>query len=217
MAPLWLSILGWAAIAAAAVSAGWIGFDMVVRRRRQHMRIMEVVWPVTALYFGPLGIWGYRRFGLPDDIGPDVVLLLFPGLVALCSVLAVGLVPRKMVGCALTSLPGQRPLAHHKKRRGQPTDTKSSSTTHASIGSDRSGRARNRIGVNLAATSACNLGKRTRRRPLTIEISLISAVHTHALCTRTQRHLAGPPQLAHRREPAAQRPHCTAHTLHTHA
>lgn len=54
MAPLWLSTLGWAAIAAAAVSAGWIGFDVVVRRRRQHMRIMEVVWPVTALYFGPL-------------------------------------------------------------------------------------------------------------------------------------------------------------------
>jgi len=39
----------------------------------------------------------------------------------------------------------------------------------------------------------------------------------HALCTHTQDHLAGPPQLAHRREPAAQRPHCTAHTLHTHA
>jgi len=45
MAPLWLNVLGWAAIAAAAVSAGWTGFHVVVRRRRQHMRIMEVVWP----------------------------------------------------------------------------------------------------------------------------------------------------------------------------
>ena len=69
MAPLWLSVLGWAAIGTAALSAGWIGFDVLVRRRHQHMRIMEVVWPVTALYFGPLGIWGYRRFGLPASIG----------------------------------------------------------------------------------------------------------------------------------------------------
>jgi hypothetical protein len=69
MAPLWLSVLGWAATGTAATSAGWIGFDVLVRRRHQHMRIMEVVWPVTALYFGPLGIWGYRRFDLPASIG----------------------------------------------------------------------------------------------------------------------------------------------------
>ena len=69
MAPWWLGTLGWAAIGAAAVSAGWIGFDVVVRGRRQHMRIMEVVWPVTALWFGPLDTWGCRRFGLPASIG----------------------------------------------------------------------------------------------------------------------------------------------------
>jgi hypothetical protein len=50
-----------------------------------------------------------------------------------------------------------------------------------------------------------------------VEISLIRAVHMHALCTRTQRHLAGPPQLVHRRGTAAHRPHLVARTLHTHA
>jgi hypothetical protein len=27
------------------------------------MAVMEAVWPVTALYFGPLAWWGYRRWG----------------------------------------------------------------------------------------------------------------------------------------------------------
>lgn len=26
---------------------------------------MEAVWPITALYFGPLASWAYRRFGRP--------------------------------------------------------------------------------------------------------------------------------------------------------
>lgn len=29
----------------------------------QHMRIMNVVWPVTALYAGPLAVWAYFRYG----------------------------------------------------------------------------------------------------------------------------------------------------------
>ena len=32
-------------------------------RHPQHMWIMDVVWPVTALYAGPLALWGYFRFG----------------------------------------------------------------------------------------------------------------------------------------------------------
>ena len=27
---------------------------------------MEAVWPVTALYFGPVAVWAYRRFGRPQ-------------------------------------------------------------------------------------------------------------------------------------------------------
>ena len=36
--------------------------DIFVRGHRQHMRIMEVVWPVTALYFGPIAVWAYARW-----------------------------------------------------------------------------------------------------------------------------------------------------------
>ena len=33
--------------------------------RQRHMPVMEAVWPITALYFGPLAVWGYHRFGRP--------------------------------------------------------------------------------------------------------------------------------------------------------
>jgi hypothetical protein len=31
------------------------------------MKIMEAVWPITALYFGPLAVWAYRAWGRPDS------------------------------------------------------------------------------------------------------------------------------------------------------
>jgi hypothetical protein len=33
--------------------------------RPQKMWIMNIVWPVTALYFGPVGVWGLWRMGAP--------------------------------------------------------------------------------------------------------------------------------------------------------
>jgi len=50
-----------------------------------------------------------------------------------------------------------------------------------------------------------------------VGISLIRAVRTHALCTHTQEGLGGRRPTAIRHEPAAQRRHLAAHTLHTHA
>lgn len=35
----------------------------IVRGNWQHMWIMNIVWPVTALYAGPLALWTYFRFG----------------------------------------------------------------------------------------------------------------------------------------------------------
>jgi len=35
----------------------------LLRGYRQHMMIMNVVWPITALYAGPLALWAYFRFG----------------------------------------------------------------------------------------------------------------------------------------------------------
>jgi len=52
---------------------------------------------------------------------------------------------------------------------------------------------------------------------VTVEISLISAVRTHALCVHTQDHLGGRHRRADRRGTAAHRPHLVARTLHTHA
>jgi hypothetical protein len=64
MSPMWLTDLSWCAIALAGACALWIAADQWLRGHRQQMGIMEAVWPITALYYGPVAIWGYRRFGL---------------------------------------------------------------------------------------------------------------------------------------------------------
>ena len=35
----------------------------ILRGYRQHMWIMNLVWPITALYSGPLGLWAYFTIG----------------------------------------------------------------------------------------------------------------------------------------------------------
>ena len=65
MPQTWLEVVAWCALASGFVSAGWLAWDISVRRYRPDMAIMGVVWPVTALYFGPLAVWGYLRFGRP--------------------------------------------------------------------------------------------------------------------------------------------------------
>lgn len=63
MPPTWLSVLAWLALAVGFASAAWILFDIYGRGYRQHMKVMEAVWPVTALYAGPLAVIGYRQYG----------------------------------------------------------------------------------------------------------------------------------------------------------
>lgn len=46
----------------AAACSLTIGIDLLAGHR-QRMWIMNIVWPVTALYSGPLGVWAYYRFG----------------------------------------------------------------------------------------------------------------------------------------------------------
>lgn len=65
MPPLWLTVISWISLVVAFACAGFILYDIFGRGYRQHMWIMEVVWPVTALYFGPLAIWAYYRWGRP--------------------------------------------------------------------------------------------------------------------------------------------------------
>lgn len=67
MPPTWLTVVSWIALAIAFISAVVILWDLFVRGHRQHMKVMEAVWPITALYFGPLAVCGYRRFGRPQS------------------------------------------------------------------------------------------------------------------------------------------------------
>jgi Domain of unknown function (DUF4396) len=63
--PGWLTIIAWISLVAAAVSAGAIVYDIYGRGVRQHVRVMEAVWPITALFLGPLGRLAYTRIGRP--------------------------------------------------------------------------------------------------------------------------------------------------------
>ncbi len=65
MPPTWLTILAWITLAAGFLSAAVILYDIYGRRLRQPMRVMEAVWPITALYLGPLGWLAYARLGRP--------------------------------------------------------------------------------------------------------------------------------------------------------
>jgi len=53
-------VLAWSSLAAAIACAALVTFHVFVRGYRQHVWIMDVVWPVTAPHSGPLGLLAYR-------------------------------------------------------------------------------------------------------------------------------------------------------------
>ena len=59
--PTWLPILARISLGY-VLCAALIALD-ILRGYRQQMAIMNVVWPITALYAGPLAVWGYLRVG----------------------------------------------------------------------------------------------------------------------------------------------------------
>lgn len=61
--PGWLTLLAWTFVAVTVVCAAIIAFDIFARGRRQPTRTMDVVWPVSALYLGPLALLLYARWG----------------------------------------------------------------------------------------------------------------------------------------------------------
>ena len=67
MPPDWLETIAWISLAVAFVCAGVIVWDMFGRGFRQRMTVMEAVWPITALYMGPVGLWAYFRWGKPKS------------------------------------------------------------------------------------------------------------------------------------------------------
>lgn len=59
MAPQWLEILAWISIAICIASAVYILIRTLMHP--QNMWIMDVVWPITALYMGPFAIYLYEK------------------------------------------------------------------------------------------------------------------------------------------------------------
>jgi hypothetical protein len=66
--PSWLLALSWASLVFGALSAIVVAIDLG-RGHRQKMWIMNLVWPITALWAGPLGAWAYFSFGRTSDHG----------------------------------------------------------------------------------------------------------------------------------------------------
>jgi Domain of unknown function (DUF4396) len=59
--PQWLHVLALASLWLAALCACGILIDVL--RHPQHMWIMSVVWPVTALFGSVVAVWGYLKYG----------------------------------------------------------------------------------------------------------------------------------------------------------
>lgn len=62
MPPSWLTALSVVFLVLAGLSALIVVIDLLAGRR-QLMAVMNVAWPITALYFGPFGLWAYWALG----------------------------------------------------------------------------------------------------------------------------------------------------------
>ncbi len=65
MIPAWLTAVSWFFVGLALLCAAAILYDVYGRGHRQRVRVMELVWPITALYLGPLALPAYHRWGRP--------------------------------------------------------------------------------------------------------------------------------------------------------
>jgi hypothetical protein len=75
MAPAWLTVVAWLYLAVCFCCAGIISYDIAVNRRRQPMGVMNFVFPITGLYFGPAALAFYWRWArAPASAAPPVGL-----------------------------------------------------------------------------------------------------------------------------------------------
>src|SRR5918996_742866 len=61
--PFWLQLLADVYLAFGVASALYITYDILLRGHRMEMKIMNIVWPITAFYFGPVGLWAFWHIG----------------------------------------------------------------------------------------------------------------------------------------------------------
>jgi hypothetical protein len=59
----WIDALGWFCLSIAFASTLLITADILLLGYRQKMWIMNLVYPITALYWGPVALWFYLRHG----------------------------------------------------------------------------------------------------------------------------------------------------------
>jgi hypothetical protein len=67
MSPEWLTVIAWIWLGVAFLTSGVILFDIFGTGHRQPMGVMEAVYPITALYLGPLALLLYWRWGRHTD------------------------------------------------------------------------------------------------------------------------------------------------------
>jgi len=73
MAPAWLDAFAAVWIPLSVLAAVGVLVDVLVLGRRQKMTIMDAVWPLTMLYWGPLGLPIHLWFGrAPAPRKPNV-------------------------------------------------------------------------------------------------------------------------------------------------
>jgi Domain of unknown function (DUF4396) len=89
MAPTWLTVVAWLYLAVCFCCAGIIAYDIIVNRRRQPMGVMNFVFPITALYFGPLAVALYWRWGRAARMAPPP-MSASPAAMSLAPVAAAG-------------------------------------------------------------------------------------------------------------------------------
>ena len=63
-------IVSWVAVSLGILSAILVTLDLP-RRRPQMMYVMNLVWPINALWAGPLGIWMYWQLGRTGPLSTD--------------------------------------------------------------------------------------------------------------------------------------------------
>lgn len=63
--PSWLTVTSWVFLSTGLLSAALILADIYLLGYREHMKVMEAVWPLTALYAGPVAVAAYIRWGRP--------------------------------------------------------------------------------------------------------------------------------------------------------
>jgi hypothetical protein len=63
--PGWLTFISWVFLSIGLLSAALVLADIYLLGYRERVKIMEAVWPLTALYAGPVALAAYARWGRP--------------------------------------------------------------------------------------------------------------------------------------------------------